>query len=202
MLHSEFSRSAVLWVAVCVCPVNPRSWLVPPPFPVWSPVSLLPVSVGSFLSRVSAHLHCSVSCTSERCPAASVSVLAPFTQPESPGPSVEPQVAASLSLLQQLVSLALCVCIISSFPLIHSPVDGHLDSFHVPVSTVNSAVTNVCFWIRAFSWICPGVALQDRTVALFLFFRNLHTVLYTHCPNLHSYNGVGRSPLLSSFSYL
>ena len=91
----------------------------------------------------------------------------------------------------------MCVCIISSFPLIHSPVDGHLDRFHV-LDTVNSAVTNVCVFELELSLdICPGVALQDRTVALFLFFREPPYCSLYSLPQFAFLPAVWEGPLFS-----
>ena len=63
---------------------------------------------------------------------------------------------------------------VDHFYFVHSPVDGHLDCFHV-LATVNSATMNigvhVTFQIMVFSrYIYPGVGLLDHMVVLYLVF--------------------------------
>ena len=73
---------------------------------------------------------------------------------------------------------------------IHSSVDGHLGCFHV-LAIMNSAATNivvhVSFRIRVFSRYMPrsGIA-PSHDNSIFIFWGNLHNVLYGGFTNLHS----------------
>ena len=78
---------------------------------------------------------------------------------------------------------------------IHSSVDEHLGSFHVP-AIINGAVINTLGYLCLFQlWfsqgICPVIGLLGHMVALFLvvffFFKESHTVLHSGCISLHSH---------------
>ena len=116
------------WILTVSCSVSssvylltPCSWRVPPAFPVWSPVSLLLVSVGSFLSRVSAHSHRFVGSTSERCHAASVSLSGPLHSAWV-SRSVRGAASGGISLFVTAASIP-CACV---YHIFFTPVSIHL----------------------------------------------------------------------------